>query len=161
MITVRFEGGQEILRNLEEMSKPMSRRLLYEGLREAGEPIRKRMSQLAPKSALPGRHLQDNIAIANTKGIDEREVAVAIGPTVEGYYGSFVELGTSDQPAQPYARPAFDGLWQKALAIFGRAMWREIARRGGHWRSNAPTTVEPGTRTGSGSPFRGFEGRTI
>lgn len=144
MISFRFEGGTELARNLDLLSEPVAKRILREGLKEAGEPMRKRMSQLAPHE--PGKpDLRDNIGIAPARGLDERETTVAVGPTIQGFYGSFVELGTSTLSPQPFARPAFDEMWQTVLKLFGASMWREIARRGGHRRAVEPTTVVPGT----------------
>lgn len=142
--TFRIDGGKEMARNLELFSRPVSRRILREALREGGEPMRSRMSQLAPYDPTTKTHLRDKIRIGHAVSDRETETAVAVGPTTKGFYGSFQELGTQDHAAQPFARPAFDGTVMSVLKRFGEAMWREIAARGGHRRVTLPTQVVPG-----------------
>jgi len=115
--------------NLSRLSTRLSRRILTESLREAAEPMRKTMSVLAPHE--PGKpDLRDTMSISLSRGQDRNEVAVAIGPTRAGFYGSFQELGTKHHGAQPFARPAFDRNIEAGLQILAASIWRELAARG-------------------------------
>ncbi len=99
------------------------------------------MATLAPHR--PGKpDLRDNMSISLARGVDSNEMAVAIGPTRKGYYGSFQELGTKHHAAQPFARPAFDGHVQTSLDILAAAIWRELAAHGVMRKANVPTTVQ-------------------
>lgn len=136
MISIRVEGLSRLDANLRRLSEPMQRRLIREALRTSAEPMRVRMSQLAPVDPDPetGEHLKDNIGIGNARGIDRAEIAIAVGPASKTYYGSFQELGTADFPAQPFARPAFDETVMQALHIFARELWDEVKRKFGGGR---------------------------
>lgn len=140
MFTMRFEGGEELGRTLNALPAKLSYRVLIEGLKEAGEPMRQRMGQLAPRE--PGApDLADNMGISVASRIgsteggrwrarEEGEAAVAVGPTKHFFYGIFQEYGTSRHGAQPFARPAFDSEAPKALGIMGRIFWTVLASKG-------------------------------
>jgi HK97 gp10 family phage protein len=129
MVTVRFEGGAELAAALRKLSTRISRRIAHECLVEAAEPMRRRMSSLAPHE--PGKpDLRDTIVISRARGEDAQESAVAVGPSKFGFYGSFLEFGTKQMAAQPFARPAFDQTHEQSLQILGAACWRELAARG-------------------------------
>lgn len=87
------------------------------------------MSVMAPHA--PGKpDLRDTISVSGARGTDSNEIAVAIGPSRAGFYGSFQELGTKHHAAQPFARPAFDSQGPTSLQIIASAIWRELAARG-------------------------------
>ena len=135
-----FEGGEDLARNLLTLSKAVRRRVLFEALEEVGEPIRRRMSQLAPHA--PGApDLRANIGMSRIRRVgsveggrwestDEHQAAIAIGPTKGFAYGLPQEYGTRFHGAQPFARPAFDEGAPKALPELAAILWRELAARG-------------------------------
>lgn len=127
MVTMSFSGGQELAAALSTLSMRLSTSILRGALVEAAEPIRDEMAAKAPRSDR-APHIADHIGISNARTDDQ--AAVAIGPTKGFAYGLPLELGTVDTPAQPFARPAFDGNEQKALTIVGDVLWRELAGKG-------------------------------
>ena len=139
MISVHVDGLKELEQNLKTLSERTSRSLLRQALVVAAEPVRARMAQLAPSGDPEQPNLREEIGTgANARSeIDITDVAVAVGPTRRGYYGSFQELGTSFHGAQPFARPAFDTNWMVSLGIFAVEMWRELAGR----RLHKPTQI--------------------
>lgn len=143
MINLQFEGGAELAANLSRLSTRLSRRILTEALREAAEPMRKTMSVLAPHR--PGKpDLRDTMTISMARGADGKEVAVAIGPSRAGFYGSFQELGTKHHGAQPFVRPALDAHSETSLKILAAAVWRELAAKGISRSLSSPTRVMGG-----------------
>lgn len=125
MISVKLEGASQLLAKLNEMSRPASRQAQREMLRNAAEPIRRGMAVFAPHE--PGKpDLRDEMVISNAQGQDGQEVAVAVGPSRAGFYGSFQEFGTSRHAAQPFARPAFDKHAPDALDILADEIWFSI-----------------------------------
>lgn len=126
---VELQGGQEVLRNLDQLSNRITRGILSGALAEAAEPMRRDMGRRAPHR--PGKpDLRDEIVIKPIRGEDAREVAVAVGPAKHVFYGSFLEFGTIHAAARPFARPAFDANVDGALVILMAAIWRELAGRG-------------------------------
>ena len=138
---MRFDGGADLARNLAQLSTRLSRKIQREALEEAAEPMRRRMDLGAPRSD-DAPHAADTMTISNARGQDAREVAVAVGPSKAGFYLSFQELGTAHNPAQPFARPAFDEVSPQSLRILSAALWREMAGRGIARSVSAPTTVQ-------------------
>jgi HK97 gp10 family phage protein len=144
MITLQTTGGPELLAALNQLSARVSKSVQLEALREGAAPIQRAMSALAPYE--PGKpDLRDNILVANSRGRDRQETAVAVGPSRLAFYGSFFEFGTSKLPARPFMRPAFDENWQKSLKLIADDLWLSIAARGVQ-RSVviAPSQVESG-----------------
>jgi HK97 gp10 family phage protein len=147
MIEMRFEGGTELAANLAKLSERVSKRVQRQALREAAEPMRERMSDLAPHE--PGKpDLREMMAVSNARGEDIKETAVAVGPTLKGFYGSFQEFGTSRHGAQPFARPAFDQTAAHSLRILSSELWDALKSRGlglfSRGESSGPVTGGPG-----------------
>ena len=142
MWSAKFEGGRELAETLLSLPPALSYRVLIEGLKDAAEPMRARMAQLAPRE--PGApDLADNMGISVASRIgstaggrwvsrEEGQAAVAVGPTKGFFYGLFQEYGTSRHRAQPFARPAFDSEAPTALGIMGRVYWTILASKGVH-----------------------------
>lgn len=145
-LRMTFEGGSDLAQALGELPTRLSRSARREALRDAAAPMRARMSQLAPRGNPREPNLKDNIGIGDARGEDQQEVAIAVGPTIAGYYGSFQELGTSEHAAQPFARPAFDEQVGASLRILGAALWTILAGRGifRTTSSRAPIVGGPG-----------------
>lgn len=131
MVSMRFEGGQELARALAGLSTRLSKSLQRDALMEGAEPIRASAERNAPRD--PGApDLADNITAAPLRATAGRgDAAVGIGPTARAFfYDYFQEMGTARHAAHPFYRPALDGESPTAIPIIGQAMWRELAGRG-------------------------------
>lgn len=107
------------------MSKRATRPVVINALMEGGELMRARASQLAPRE--PGApDLAQNINLEPLRGTPDGMFTVGIGVPKRFFYDFFQEYGTSRHGAQPFYRPAFDGLVQRAIEIISAAMWRAI-----------------------------------
>lgn len=140
---IEIVGGQEMADALGTLSQRLERKVLREALMDAGEVMRSEMSRKAPRRP-PHPDLADNIVMSTAKGEDLQEVAVAIGPAKESFYGSFVELGTAFMSAQPYVRPAFDGNITKVLTAFAESVWLILTARGVRRATTVSTTPVTG-----------------
>jgi HK97 gp10 family phage protein len=130
----RFAGGREMAKFLTDLPARTSVTIQRQALRAAAEPMRDDMARLAPHE--PGApDLKESMTVSNVRsGTDEiyaSEVAVAVGPAKNRYYGVFQEFGTVHHGAQPFARPAFDLNVTKSLSILASFMWAAIAKRRG------------------------------
>lgn len=132
MIEFKIEGGREMARTLEQMEASMSRRVQIAALKEAAVPMKDRMEELAPRGNPSDPNLYEEIAVSAVTGEDERETAVAVGPSRRAFYGSFQELadeyGGVHHPAQPFARPAFDLEAKNSLDILVDELWWTLRR---------------------------------
>lgn len=140
MISVEFEGGSEMARNLDLLGAPMAARIKAAALIIAAEPMRDRMEQLAPVSFEGDPHMADNIVIGevSSRKIEaagrEGETVIEVGPRGgksgnDFFYAFFVEYGTAHAAAQPFARPAFEQTAPKCLEILGDELWFAIRRQ--------------------------------
>lgn len=110
---LRIEGTERLIAKLEQIEQQID--LSAEDILEsAAEPMRERASQNAPKDT---GSLSQHIIIDkdfNPEGdiiepdLQDPSAVIAVGPDMEHYYGLFPEVGTKDQPANPWLRPAFD-----------------------------------------------------
>jgi HK97 gp10 family phage protein len=144
MVKMRFEGGAELAKAFQQLTTRVSKSTLRNALEDAAEPMRRRMSEMAPRE--PGApDMADNIVIstARTKSFEGvQSAAVAIGPEKRFFYGFFQEFGTVHHGAQPFVRPAFDGGVTRALSDIARSLWTALASRGISRSSTLDTDVE-------------------
>lgn len=118
----QLEGASEFAKLLEALPGRASKQVQREILEHAAEPMRKDMADTVAYE--PGKpDIRDHMATATARGEDANETAVAVGPTKEGFYGSFLELGTAHMAPQPFARPAFDRNVDGSLEIIGDEIW--------------------------------------
>lgn len=148
MTSMRIEGGAELVATLNTLTARVQKNVLRQALENAAEPIRRRMSQMAPRApGLPD--LADNIAISPSrlKGADNAQAAaVAIGPGKDFFYGFYQEYGTVHNAAHPFMRPAFDSGASRAIADITRELWTVLAARGIARSSTSSTPVQsPGS----------------
>ena len=147
-IALNVTGIEELARALNALPTAVRRRALYKVLRTAAEPMRSRAAELAPIDPTTPRDLKENIGISATTRIgstaggrwdpaDDRQAAVAVGPTKGYYYGLFLEYGTVRMSAQPFMRPAFDYAAPRSLGLLRDGFWELIeaeAHRQGPFR---------------------------
>lgn len=124
----QFDGGQALAAALAGLSDRLSRRLLFEALTDAAEPMRAAMARNAPRRG-GGVTLADEILIKAAR-VPSGVPAVAVGPSTGAFYGGFLEFGTAHASARPFARPAWDSQASAVTAAMGRSLWLELAGRG-------------------------------
>ena len=134
--SMKIEGGKELAANLRALPASVSQPIIIRALKDAAEPMRVRMGQLAPRE--PGApDIADNIGISVANRIGDvgggrweakhdQEFAVAVGPTKSFFYGIFLEYGTIKMSARPFMRPAFDSTVQTSLTILAQRLWDAI-----------------------------------
>lgn len=141
--SMKITGGVQLARNLDELSKRLSRQIQRQALVEAGDPIRLAMAQLAPRE--PGApDLADNMIISTVrpKGWGNA-VVIAIGAAKEFFYARFQEFGTAQHRSQQFARPSYDRHvgGGSTLKIITSALSRVLIQRGfGSTRSSGGGT---------------------
>lgn len=144
-VTMKFEGGLELAQALNKLPTRVSKRVIREALERAGEPMRADMARRAPRA--PGApDIADNMVMspARMQGISDNDQAAAIkiGPEKSLFYGLFQEFGTIHHGAQPFARPAFDAGWQKALDSVRASFWTALAAAGISRSVTSSTSVQ-------------------
>ena len=133
MINGRVEGLKELARNSNKLKASFARSTLRTALRGAAAPVRKEARALAPKETGTLRRAIKSKARVSRDGYGMADVGVEKGPA---FYGHFIELGTSQQPARPFLRPALDKAEQSGAIeeAFVAALNKTIARTLGRLR---------------------------
>jgi hypothetical protein len=136
-VSVRFEGGAQLARTLNEMPGRVSTSVMREALRSVvAPPIRDRASSLVRRA--PGEpDLADHIVISTGRG-DAKTAAIVVGPSKAtrsdqnrtfAVQGRLMEFGFRGHMF-PFLRPAFDQSAQATLKAFGAALWDALIRKG-------------------------------
>lgn len=135
-----FSGLLDIGHDLELLSKAESKKVLRDGTRAAAEVLKSAIVDRAPERT--GK-LKRNVVVVTMRG---RRNAITSGVHIRGvnpetgnsdnkmkasnrrnaFYWRFVELGTSNMPAHPFVRPAFDTRQEEAARAAIARMNRAI-----------------------------------
>ena len=130
-----FSGLLDISRDMEVLSKAENKKVLRDGTRAGAEVLKEEVIKRAPERT--GK-LKRNVVVVTKRG--SRNV-ISSGVHIRGvnpetgnsdntmkasnrrnaFYWRFVELGTSNMPAHPFVRPAFDARQEEATrAVIAR-----------------------------------------
>lgn len=145
-----IEGLPELIKQLEPFPLSRSKLMITRALRKAATPIKDRARQLAPRGDTGT--LRDSIMIS-VRDQTGHGAEARIGPSKAGWYGRFVEFGTSQyfdaagarsmglpgkhgrkRPntggvrARPYIRPAMASERNKSLAILAEEIGNQIEK---------------------------------
>lgn len=103
-------------------------------LKQAGEPVAKRARGLV---AVDDGDLRESIDVSPVLNRSQRrqnpkgyfaDLEVHIGPSglVQGIVQEF---GSMDQAANPFMRPAWNGMEEKTLDLIGAGAWAEVEKK--------------------------------
>lgn len=124
-LRVGIEGAAEVAKMLEELGEAASG--ILEQAAEAGGKVAlddaKRRCPIQTGALKASLHLEKG----KTKKPEIKQ-EVKISPGKKEYYGTFVELGTSKQAAQPYMRPAIDENQTEIAKAINQEVLRAIGR---------------------------------
>ncbi|MBL4730786.1 MAG: HK97 gp10 family phage protein [Sulfurimonas sp.] len=102
-------GMEELLKNLETIPDKVQKRILVGAVRAGAKPIATEAKNLVPKDT---GNLKKSIGVTKLKVRKKNLVFFQVSPRSygkhDGYYGLFLELGTSKMIAHPFMRPAFE-----------------------------------------------------
>lgn len=135
-----FSGLLDIAHDLDVLSKAENKKVLRDGTRAGAEVLKEEVIKRAPERT--GK-LKRNVVVVTMRG---RRDAISSGVHIRGvnpgagnsdntmkasnrrnaFYWRFVELGTSNMPAHPFVRPAFDTRQEEATRAVIARMNRAI-----------------------------------
>lgn len=116
-------GANEIERALAGLERRARGQVLGSALRASASVLRKEARRLAPKGATG--NLRRSIAV-RTNRRQRNSVSLTMGLRPDGFYGRFVELGTSTQSAHPFMRPALQAKSREAVDAFRIKFWARL-----------------------------------
>lgn len=127
-----FSGLADIAKDLEALSRAENNKVLRDATRAGAEVLKEEVKNRAPERS--GK-LKKNVVVVTQKG--RRRGEISSGVHIRGrnmrtnnsdssmkasdprnaFYWRFVELGTSNMPAHPFVRPAFDTRQEEATRV--------------------------------------------
>ena len=111
---VQIIGAERIGRNLRAIGRTAEQ---LETLQPGAEILKDEM-----QSRVPG----DTFRLHDSIDVRRRGDTLEIGAGPEGFYGYFLERGTSKMAAQPWLVPALDAARDRAVAAIGRKIGVKI-----------------------------------
>ena len=125
-VTTKIEGLDELAKKSSLLKRSFAQTTLRTALRNAAKPVRTKARQKAP------RDRGDLVKGIDTRVKVERDGRgyADVGFKPEVFYGGFQELGTSQQPARPFLRPALSDSHRDGSILEGfvNALNRTISR---------------------------------
>jgi len=113
-VRTRLEGTEELEAAIKKLDENLQGVILREAVGKAAELCRDVASQLAPTSE-DGSHGQESGFLSRNILTERQWTRTQATATTDvgmerkkAWYGTFQELGTYKEPAQPFLRPAFD-----------------------------------------------------
>lgn len=116
----RFEGTEEMIRNLENIKRRVLNKGMKSGIMAAAEIVRSSAAARAPRGRT-GR-LSGEMTIV----WEGRRHRAKVGPSAAAFYGDFVERGTSKMAARPFLRPALDSNREECFAVMAKELKRTV-----------------------------------
>lgn len=127
-MTIELTGMDELIKNLEAVSKDISKDLAR-CVRKGGEIIRDAAkANIRSQGLTKTWDLHDKFAMSTTEK-DRSQVEVLVGPHKKQFYGAFHEIGTSKHKARPFLRPAYDENINKVQEVIAEELRKTIERR--------------------------------
>lgn len=124
-----FSGLNDLAKDLELLSRAENKKVLRDATRAGAEVIAQEITDRAPEQT--GK-LKRNIVVLTQRSKNRNEIASGVhirGRNMQtnnsdnkmkandprnAFYWRFVEIGTSNMPAHPFVRPAFDTRQEEA-----------------------------------------------
>ncbi len=119
---VEIIGAERIGRNLRAIGRAAER---LDTLQPGAEVL---------KDEMQDRVAKDSYQLHDSIDVRRRGDTLEVGAGPEGFYGYFLERGTSKMAAQPWLVPALDAARDRAVAAIGRQIGVKINLVWGHGR---------------------------
>lgn len=133
-VKLDIKGLADLERELNQLTLKARASVLRGALNKAVDPFLKAArenvsAQFTERSGTLRKSIQKSATAP--RGSNGFTAEAKVGVTGEGFYGRFLEFGTSKMPARPFMRPAVDAHAQEVVDLFASEMRRRIeAARG-------------------------------
>lgn len=127
--SIKIQGLQELKNELKQFAPRVQKNILTSSIRAEASNVQKIAKKLAPKDT---GNLKKSIKVKKRRTKNKNSIYFTVGLSFgkssknDGWYGRLVEFGTSKTKAQPFFRPAFDGLKTTGLQNIQKKMKQNI-----------------------------------
>lgn len=131
-VTVKFEGGRDLEKALNDLPKATQRNVLQRGLKKVAEPVAEHWRARVP---VEEGHYGRSLTVGPSSRLTSRQKKDA---KKEGRYFAEMHVGTADPAGQqqefgnvnhgpqPSGRPTWEADKENTLTDFGKFLWEEI-----------------------------------
>lgn len=133
-VNIQLLGDKALARKLAALPDKLEKKVVRKAMREAIRPVAAQAQATAP--VLSGL-LRLSLKVMARKYKNRRKFGVQVSTKgltgVDIFYAAFNELGTAQQPARPFMRPALHGNRERSIEILKREIGQGItaeAKRG-------------------------------
>ena len=120
-VSYELEGWEELERKLKRIGGDVNAQdVIEDALAEGGEYLKAALQAGAPYRT---GQLRSNIVVSRN---GREKYSIRVGPDGDGFYGRFLEHGTSRMPPHPWMRPTFEAVVGELEQIIADALWRKV-----------------------------------
>lgn len=123
-----FTGGDAAAKVLKKLPGKVRGKVMLNATRQGATVIRRQARNNVKRYKRTGTLHKSIAAVRRRRGVPAGSIVIEIGARGDGFYGSFLEFGTRNQPARPWLRPAFDVAVPVALAKIRQALGKQILK---------------------------------
>lgn len=123
--SMKLEGMEELRKQFSRLKDTAQPGVIRSGLRAATRPVIKEARARVP---VKSGKLKKSIRASVDRTKDRKGFVAKIGFSQEAWYGQWVELGSSRQPARPFLRPALEAAHDDVVRSFFGGILKRIAK---------------------------------
>lgn len=128
MTRVTIEGLPELRAKFSELADKGQKQVLRGAIAEGAKVVVKEAKRLVQVDRGDLQKAIKQSTRTSSGRTTAQRTEATIGFEKDEYYGKFVELGTSEMPAEPFLRPALEGKAQEVLDTIGKGFKKHIDR---------------------------------
>lgn len=142
----RVEGFKELSKALNALPDRMQKRVTRGAVRKGAVVVQKAIIARAPvgEGTTHPKYgkLKNNIKIKEEKAASSKTTARFVVHNSRAFWGSFLEFGTVNMPAQPFMRPGFDESTDAAFTAMAKGLGDGLAREAKKLASDYKTAAK-------------------
>lgn len=127
-------GVDDFNANLSELSYTLQKTVMSNATKAGAQVIQDLATQKAPKLDASDSSLKRwsgelaNMMLNRIVSSTDASYTARIGPDKSTYWGRFSEMGTENEVAKPWLRPALDEGQDEAMGVIGAEIWDGISK---------------------------------
>jgi len=127
MADIEIKGIDELLKNLRKLPERVQNRVVVGAIRASAKPL---ISEARARVPVNTGNLKKSIGVTKRRSKNKNIIHFSVSPRkggkYNGFYGHFLEFGTSKMSARPFLRPAFEAKGEETIEAAKQYMAKRI-----------------------------------